>query len=264
MALVREHAAYGGFDGAEATAFGVLGNDHDDALLGFDAAALFGVGRLSASASDVAGGGNAWASTGSASVLALDRATAVAATAVGDEEEDEECGAWIDAMDQSYGAAAAAPTTASVGFDAATGCFTLTERRAPSGGAGRTFGLLFPSTSSSVGSPESAAPARSTRKRTYVVRAGQSQFGTRTSLEQNSSRFVHARACVQDALPQAVDAKKPCGAGRKTSKAKTAPPTVPTKDPQSLAAKVTSAPKTEVFSGRCQYSAPILCNAPLV
>ncbi|RLN08548.1 hypothetical protein C2845_PM11G28390 [Panicum miliaceum] len=41
---------------------------------------------------------------------------------------------------------------------------------------------------------------------------------------------------MQDAVPQAISAKKPCGAGRKTSKAKSAP-TVPTKDPQSLAAK---------------------------
>ena len=40
--------------------------------------------------------------------------------------------------------------------------------------------------------------------------------------------------------PAAVSPKKHCGAGRKaTSKAKSAP-TVPTKDPQSLAAKVTS------------------------
>ncbi|RCV08026.1 hypothetical protein SEVIR_1G298200v4 [Setaria viridis] len=214
MALVREHAAYGGFDGAEATAFEALVYGHDNALLGFDAAALFGGGTSSASAAYVAGGRNAWASTGSASMLAFDRATAAAAAAAAvGEEEEEECDAWIDAMDQSYAAAAAAPearhapTTASVGFDAATGCFTLTERASPSGDAGRPFGLLFPGTSSSVGSPERAAPARATRKRTYV-----------------------------DALPQAVNAKKPCGAGRKTSKAKSAP-TVPTKDPQSLAAK---------------------------
>ncbi|CAN6246374.1 unnamed protein product [Urochloa humidicola] len=206
MALVREHTAYGVFDGAEATAFDALGYGHDGALLGFDAAALFGAGSSAGAAYMASGGNDAWASTGSASVLAFDRATA----AVGLEEE---CDAWIDAMDQSYhgGAAATAPvprrastTTASVGFDAATGCFTLTERASPSsGGAARAFGLLFPTTSSSSGcSPP--APVRASRKRTYV-----------------------------DAEPQAVDAKKPCGAGRKTSKA----PAVPTKDPQSLAAK---------------------------
>ncbi|RLM78550.1 hypothetical protein C2845_PM12G24940 [Panicum miliaceum] len=206
MALVREHAAYGGFDSAEAAAFDALGYGHD-ALLGLDAAALFAGGRSAGAAAYVAGGGmNTWACSGSASVLAFDRATAAAA-AVG----DEECDAWIDAMDQSDGAAAApeprhAPA-ASVGFDAATGCFTLTERASSSGGAGRPFGLLFPSTSSSSSSPERAAPARASQKRAYV-----------------------------DAVPQAVSAKKPCGAGRKTSKAKSAP-TVPTKDPQSLAAK---------------------------
>ncbi|KAG2660987.1 hypothetical protein PVAP13_1KG472900 [Panicum virgatum] len=141
---------------------------------------------------------NAWASTGSASVLAFDRAMGAAPAAVG--EEEEECDAWIDAMDQSDGAAAApearhAPA-ASVGFDAATGCFTLTERASSSGGAGRPFGLLFPSTSPSSASLERAAPARASQKRTYV-----------------------------DAVPQAVSAKRPCGSGRKT------------KDPQSLAAK---------------------------
>ncbi|CAL5055457.1 unnamed protein product [Urochloa decumbens] len=193
MAIVREHTAYGCFD--------ALGYGNDGALLGFDAAALFG---------------NAWASTDSASVLAFDRRATAAAAVPG---EEEECDAWIDAMDQSYhGAAAAAPearrapTTASVGFDAATGCFTLTERAvsSSSGGAGRAFGLLFPSTSSSGGSPPDLAapvPVRASRKRTYV-----------------------------DAELQTVDAKKPCGACRKTSKAKS-PPAVPTKDPQSLAAK---------------------------
>jgi hypothetical protein len=128
----------------------------------------------------VADGGKAWPRTGSASVLAFDRATAAAAAPVG---EEEECDAWIDAMDQSYGGAAAAPearhaTTASVGFDAATGCFTLTERASSSRGAGRPFGLLFPSTSSSGGSLERAAPARASWKRTYVVHAVQSQFCT--------------------------------------------------------------------------------------
>ncbi|XP_039787333.1 transcription factor BHLH133-like [Panicum virgatum] len=102
MALVREHAAYGGFDSAEAADLDALGYGHD-ALLGLDAAALFGGGRSAGAAAYVAGAGtNAWTSTGSASVLAFDRATAAAA-AVG---EEEECDAWIDAMDQSDGAAA--------------------------------------------------------------------------------------------------------------------------------------------------------------
>ncbi|RLN08292.1 hypothetical protein C2845_PM11G28400 [Panicum miliaceum] len=128
MALVREHPAYGGFDGAEAAAFDALGSGHD-AWLGLDTAALFGGGRSDGAAAYVAGGGmNVWASAGSASVLVFDRA----ATAAVGEEEEEECDAWIDAMDQSDGTAAApearhAPA-ASVGFDAATGCFTLTER----------------------------------------------------------------------------------------------------------------------------------------
>ncbi|CAO2040977.1 unnamed protein product [Urochloa humidicola] len=216
MALVREHTAYGVFDGAEAAGFDALGAyGHDGALLGFDtAAALFGAGS-SAGPAYVAGGGNVWASTGSAaSVLAFDRATATVGL-------EEECDAWIDAMDQSYhgagAVAGAAPepwraptTTASVGFDAATGCFTLTERApsSSSGGAALAFGLLFPSTSSSSSGGSPPAPVRASRKRTYV-----------------------------DAEPQAVDAKKPCGGGRKTIKAKLSAPTVPTKDPQSLAAK---------------------------
>jgi len=234
MALVREHAAYGGFDSAEAAALDALGYGHD-ALLGLDAAALFGGGRSAGAAAYVAGAGtNAWASTGSASVLAFDRATAAAA-AVG--EEEEECDAWIDAMDQSDGAAAApearhAPA-ASVGFDAATGCFTLTERASSSGGAGRPFGLLFPSTSPSSASLERAAPARASQKRTYVVSARSSitirQFRTASLAAVSISvRHVSHRACTQDAVPQAVSAKRPCGSGRKT------------KDPQSLAAKVTS------------------------
>jgi hypothetical protein len=46
---------------------------------------------------------------------------------------------------------------------------------------------------------------------------------------------------VQDAEPQPVSTttnKKQCGAGRRTTKPKAAP-AVPTKEPQSLAAKVT-------------------------
>ncbi|KAF8750152.1 hypothetical protein HU200_012400 [Digitaria exilis] len=206
MALVREHTAFGGcFDTAETMAFDALGYGHDS-LLGFDAAALFGAGRPTSAVV----GANAWASTGSASVLAFDRATSAAPVV----EEEEECDAWIDAMDQSYGAPVTAPVaaryapTASVGFDSATGCFTLKERASSSAGAGRSFGLIFPSTSSSSGgSPEPTPPASASRKCNYV-----------------------------DAEPLAIDAKKPCGAGRKTSKAKAAA-AIPTKDPQSLAAK---------------------------
>ncbi|KAL6634998.1 hypothetical protein ACP70R_027669 [Stipagrostis hirtigluma subsp. patula] len=212
MALVREHAAYGG--GAEAAAFEALGYGHHDALLGggVDAAALFGgcygggaeAAGASAGYAAADSGNNVWAGAGAPSVLAFDRAASVPAA-----EVEEECDAWIDAMDQSYDGAAAAAPAATVGFDATTGCFTLTERAAPSGGgAGRPFGLLFPSTSS-AGSPDRAAPARASQKRTYV-----------------------------GAEPQAVSPKRQCGAGRKTSKAaKSAPTAIPTKDPQSLAAK---------------------------
>ncbi|TVU28203.1 hypothetical protein EJB05_19712, partial [Eragrostis curvula] len=205
MALVREHTAYGGgFDGADSSPFDALGYGHD-ALLGADAAALFG-GYANPDPACFAGG-NVWgagAGAGAASVLAFDRAAAAVSG------EEEECDAWIDAMDQNYGAATPrqAPV-ASVGFDATTGCFTLTERAASSGGAGRAFGLLFPSTSSgSGGSPDRAAPVRASQKRSYPG------------------------AERQDVSPN----KKQCGAGRKTSKAKSAP-AVPTKDPQSLAAK---------------------------
>ncbi|XP_039789967.1 transcription factor RHD6-like [Panicum virgatum] len=197
MALMREHGGCGGFDAGGADVFDALGYGHD-ALLGFDAAAalLFWGGGSNAGAGYVADGGNVcWPPAGaraSSSVLAFDRPT---------EAEEEERDAWIDAADRTYGdAAARAPPAVSVGFDAATGCFTLTERAASSGGAGRaTFGLLFPST---------AAPVRATQKRTYGVEP-----------------------------PAAVSPKKHCGAGRKaTGKAKSAP-TMPTKDPQSLAAK---------------------------
>ncbi|XP_062221008.1 putative transcription factor bHLH086 [Phragmites australis] len=201
MALVREHEAYGGFDGAEAAAFDALGYGHDALLEADDAAALFGgfypsTEPAGVSAANIPDSGNVWAGVG-ASVLAFDsRATPAA--------EDEECDAWIDAIDQSYGAAAAPAT--SVGFDATTGCFTLTERAAPGGGAGRPFGLLFPSASSAA-SPDRVTPARVPQKRTYV-----------------------------SAEPQVVSNKMLCGAGRKTGKAKSAPAML-TKDPQSLAAK---------------------------
>lgn len=242
MALVREHGGYGGFDSAEAAAFDALGYGYGHgALLGFDAsAALFGEGA-SAYVSD---GGDAWTGAGASTVLAFNRATAAAAAAVV-EDEEEESDAWIDAMDQSYGAAAASEAphalTASVGFDASTGCFTLTEGASSSGGAGRPFGLLFPSASSGGGgTPErTTAPVRAPQKRTYVVRAVPTQFclfrsGVWTA-HVDSPRICND--CVQSAEPQAVSPKKHCGAGRKASKAKSAS-TTPTKDPQSLAAKV--------------------------
>jgi hypothetical protein len=66
---------------------------------------------------------------------------------------------------------------------------------------------------------------------------------------------------VQGVEPPAdVSPKKHCGAGRKaTSKAKSAP-TMPTKDPQSLAAKVvTSATEIQAFSTEpLQFFAPLL------
>ena len=186
MALVREHGGYaGGFDAGGADVFDALGYGHD-ALLGFDAAAalLFWGGGSNAGAGYVADGGNVcWPPAGaraSSSVLAFDRpAAAAAAAALSGEGEEEERDAWIDAADRSYGdAAARAPPAVSVGFDAATGCFTLTERAASSGGAGRaTFGLLFPSTAAAAASsPECAAPVRASQKRTYVVSTAPSQF----------------------------------------------------------------------------------------
>ncbi|CAL4884958.1 unnamed protein product [Urochloa decumbens] len=233
MALVREHSGFRGFDGAEAAAFAfdALGYGAHDALLGgFDAASLFGgsagsyAGAGCVAAAD--GGSAVWpgarASSSSSSVLAFDRRATVAVS--GDDDDEEECDAWIDdATDQSYGDAAARAPTVSVGFDASTGCFTLTERAASSGGAGRAFGLLFPSTApAAAASPDRAVapPARASQKRTYGVEP-----------------------------PAAVSPnKKHCGAGRKaTSKAKSAP-TIPTKDPQSLAAKVTTVTtKIEAF-----------------
>lgn len=238
MALVREqHAAYGGFDAA-ADAFDAFGYG-----AAHDAAALFGAGyATNPEPAAAAGYSSVWAG-GAGSVVAFDRAGS------GDEEE---CEAWIDAVDdQGYGAAAPPPRP-SVGFDATTGCFTLTESASSSsGGAGRAFGLLFPSTSSgSGGSPDRAVPARASQKRAYVVRATTAQLGTLflwiapgMSLTQNSVRLSY----MQSAEPQAVNPnKKQCGAGRKTSKPKSAP-AAPTKDPQSLAAKVTN------FSGHQIY-----------
>uniref|UniRef100_A0A0E0NJZ0 BHLH domain-containing protein n=1 Tax=Oryza rufipogon TaxID=4529 RepID=A0A0E0NJZ0_ORYRU len=213
MALVRERAmVYGG--GFDAEAFGggfessQMGYGHD-ALLDIDAAALFGGYEAAASAGCalVQDGAAGWAGAGaSSSVLAFDRAA---------QAEEAECDAWIEAMDQSYGAGGeAAPyrSTTAVAFDAATGCFSLTERATGGGGGagGRQFGLLFPSTSGGGVSPERAAPAPAPR---------------------GSQKRAHAESS------QAMSpSKKQCGAGRKAGKAKSAP-TTPTKDPQSLAAK---------------------------
>ncbi|KAB8088579.1 hypothetical protein EE612_013226 [Oryza sativa] len=213
MALVRERAmVYGG--GCDAEAFGggfessQMGYGHD-ALLDIDAAALFGGYEAAASAGCalVQDGAAGWAGAGaSSSVLAFDRAA---------QAEEAECDAWIEAMDQSYGAGGEAVpyrSTTAVAFDAATGCFSLTERATGGGGGagGRQFGLLFPSTSGGGVSPERAAPAPAPR---------------------GSQKRAHAESS------QAMSpSKKQCGAGRKAGKAKSAP-TTPTKDPQSLAAK---------------------------
>lgn len=139
MALVRERAmVYGG--GFDAEAFGggfessQMGYGHD-ALLDIDAAALFGGYEAAASAGcalvqDGAAGGRRGASS---SVLAFDRAA---------QAEEAECDAWIEAMDQSYGAGGeAAPyrSTTAVAFDAATGCFSLTEEP-PAAAAARVGG----------------------------------------------------------------------------------------------------------------------------
>nr|CAB3450844.1 unnamed protein product [Digitaria exilis] len=224
MALVREHSGYVGFvDGYGSDAFDALGYAHDDAMLGFDAASLFAGAGSHAGAGEgymADGGSVVWpgAARVSSSVLAFDRATS-AAMVSGEEGDDEERDAWIDAVNQSYAGDDAAArhatttTTVSVGFDANTGCFTLTERAASSGGAGRSpFGLLFPTSTAAAAaatSPERASPARASQKRTYVG--------------------------VEP--PASVSPKKHCGAGRKAiSKAKSAP-AIPTKDPQSLAAK---------------------------
>ncbi|KAF7090645.1 hypothetical protein CFC21_093365 [Triticum aestivum] len=202
MALVREPMVMcgGGFD-AEAPVFDALGYGGHYALLGgLDAAALFGgyayahdepAGAASAYAPESA----SWAGAG-ASVLAFDRASRGQAVQALAEEE-----AWMDAMDEDQHAGPAS----TIGFDPATGCFSLTQS---SGGARRPFGLLFPSTSN--GSPDAAEPARGSSKRSYAD---------------------------QEAEPRA--SKKPCGASRKTSKAKPAAPTTTSAKggPQSHTAK---------------------------
>jgi hypothetical protein len=145
------------------------------------------------------------------------------ASVVADEEADYD--ALIDATEEDDQAAPAAST---IGFDPASGCFSLTQR---SGGARRPFGLLFPSTSNDTVSPDTAAPARvSTQKRPHAVR-------------------------MQDAEPRA--AKRQCVASRKTSKPKPpAPTTTPPKDPQSLTAKV--------VEFRCQICAASPTAAALI
>ncbi|KAF7080003.1 LOW QUALITY PROTEIN: hypothetical protein CFC21_084157 [Triticum aestivum] len=206
MALVRERMVMcdGGFD-AEASVFDALGyGGHDVLLGGLEAAAHFGgyayahdepAGAESAYAPESA----SWAGAG-ASVLAFDRAARGHAVQAIAEEE-----AWMDAMDEDQHAGPAS----TIGFDPATGCFSLTQS---SGGACRPFGLLFPSTSN--GSPDAAGQARCSSKRSYAAR-------------------------VQDQDAEQRATKKRCGASRKTSKAKPAAPTTtsPKGDPQSLTAK---------------------------
>ena len=87
-----------------------------------------------------------------------------------------------------------------------------------------------------------------------------SEHGARTEF-----LTVRSRARVQGVeSPAAVSPKKHCGAGRKaTSKAKSAP-TVPTKDPQSLAAKVTSVfTETEAFFLHASFHCPACCYGDL-
>uniref|UniRef100_A0ACD5YU87 Uncharacterized protein n=1 Tax=Avena sativa TaxID=4498 RepID=A0ACD5YU87_AVESA len=213
MALVREPMVI--YEGgllvdADASAFDLpgYGGGHDyGGLGGVDASALFDFGGYG---HDEPAGAYvpttaSWAGAGS-SVLTFDRAPrghgaqAAVASVVADEEAD--CDAWIDAMDEDDQAAPAS----TIGFDPASGCFSLTQRP---GSARRPFGVLFPGTASA----DAAAPARISQKRTNVVRV---------QLD-----------------PEARAAKRQCAASRKTSKPKPPAPTTTTspKDPQSLTAK---------------------------
>ncbi|KAM3225604.1 hypothetical protein ACQJBY_058379 [Aegilops geniculata] len=215
MALVREPMVMydGGFD-AEASAFDGLGYGSHDALLGgVDTAALWGYAYAQ---DEPAGAANAyvrdsasWASAGP-SVLSFGHGARGHAAQQEVVEEEPDCDAWVDDMDVDQGHQHVAQAS-TIGFDPATGCFSLTQS---SVGARRPFGLLFPSTSN--GSPDAAAPARVSSKRPYA-----------------------ARVQDQDVEPRATKNKKPCGASRKTSKAKPAAPTTtsPKGDPQSLTAK---------------------------
>ncbi|KAG8072084.1 hypothetical protein GUJ93_ZPchr0006g45976 [Zizania palustris] len=204
MALVREPAMmYGGFE-SQLLGYGL------DALVDVDAAALFGgyvVGAEADGTRALVADGVGWVGAGaSSSVVAFDRAAQ-------EVSEEAGCDAWIEAMDQGYadGEAPYSAATADVAFDAASGCFSLTERGS---GAGRQFGLLFPSTSGGASSVR-ALPARVSQKRAYVVAQAGSESQTTVSPTK----------------------KKQCGGSRKTTKAKSSP-TTPTKDPpQSLAAK---------------------------
>ncbi|CAM0944582.1 unnamed protein product [Alopecurus aequalis] len=206
MALMGEPMVMyeGGFE-AEASAFDALGYGS------VHTAALSDFGRYGYAHDEPAGAssayvpdGTSWAGAG-ASVLTFDRparghAAQSASVVVADEEAD--CDAWSDVMDEDQ-------ASSTIGFDPVSGCFSLTQR---SGGARRPFGLLFPSTSNGTGSPDDAAPVCvSTQKRPRAVRM------------------------QTDAEPPA--AKRQCGASRKMSKPKPAAPTTPPKDPQSLVAK---------------------------
>ncbi|KAM0902114.1 hypothetical protein ACQ4PT_019624 [Festuca glaucescens] len=158
----------GGYDDAETSAFDALGYG------GVDAAALFDLGGYTYAHDEPAGAASAyvpnrpsWANAGP-SVLTFDRSArgqgaqaAAAAMLVADEEAD--CDAWLDAMD---GDDQAAPAS-TIGFDPASGCFSLTQRP---GGARRPFGLLFPGTSSADAASPAPAPASISQKRTNVNR----------------------------------------------------------------------------------------------
>uniref|UniRef100_A0ACD5YY09 Uncharacterized protein n=1 Tax=Avena sativa TaxID=4498 RepID=A0ACD5YY09_AVESA len=213
MALVREPMVMydGGFVDAKASAFDVLGygGDHDALLGGVGASGMFDFGGYAYAHGEPAGAyvptTASWAGVGS-SVLTFDRAArghGAQAAVVTDEEAD--CDAWIDAMDEDDQAAPAS----TIGFDPASGCFSLTQRP---GGARRPLGLLFPGKASADAA--APAPARISQKRTSVVRM------------------------QLDPEPRA--AKRQCGASRKTSKPKSPAPTTTSfpKDSQSLTAKI--------------------------
>uniref|UniRef100_A0ACD5Z6D0 Uncharacterized protein n=1 Tax=Avena sativa TaxID=4498 RepID=A0ACD5Z6D0_AVESA len=219
MALVQEQTVMydGGFVDVEAFALDALGygSGHDALLGGVDASALFDFGGYAYAHDELAGAASTYVPHSSSwagvvpSVLTFDRPTrghgaqAVASVMV---DEEADCDAWTDATDEDDQAAPAAST---IGFDPVSGCFSLTQRPV---GARRPFGLLFPSMPNGTASPDAAAPARISQKRTSVVR-------------------------MQDAEPRA--AKRQYSASRKTGKAKPPAPTTTTspKDPQSLTAK---------------------------
>jgi hypothetical protein len=208
MALVREPMVMydGGYDDAETSALDALGYG------GVDAASLFDFGAYAYTHSEPAAAASAyvpsspsWENSGP-SVLTFDRSARGQGAQVAAAIQKADCDAWLDAMD---GDDQEAPAS-TIGFDPASGCFSLSQRP---GGARWPFGLLFPGTSSGTASADAASPARISQKRTNVVR-------------------------MQDAEPPR-EAKKQCGASRKTSKPK--PPAATTTSPgspQSLVAKV--------------------------